>query len=125
MADVPRRVSWPDLIAMVKYSRPGTAVFVQQHGADGLWTLEPQLLARIGDSLNDLFWQQSVLHTPKGKQAPRRPQPFPRPGVKPQHEEGVNHLGSEPIPAADFAAWWESQSTAAGKYPDGKEVDST
>ena len=67
---------------------------------DVVWTLVPQLLARISDSLELLIWEYTCVHS-KGSR-PKPPRPIPRPGV----ESGEKRVGKDPIPVADFDEWY-------------------
>lgn len=60
------------------------------------------MLAEIIDTLRRLEHAYTVTHLKKGYAEPPPPEPFPRPGVKPR----TQHIGSDPIPIADFDNWY-------------------
>lgn len=71
---------------------------ISKNGADALWGLPEQLLAAAVDSLNVANWQRSASGSKPG-QAPPKPDPIQRPGVK---EEGRQIGGKTSIPIAEM-----------------------
>ena len=102
-ADVPNRVTWRALLAMVKYSRPGSAMYLEASDEDTQWPRQEQLTAFLIDAISDLGWMYQSANS-KGKVA--RPARFPRPGVEPVSDPDAQHYGADPIPADEFASWW-------------------
>lgn len=94
LGDGTGRLDWGDLLTIVKQAAPGSAL--RRAAGDG-WSVTDHLLALVADELAVANWQR------QGKRNAPRPRPIPRPGAK---EEKV--YGSDPIPLADFAAWWAS-----------------
>lgn len=78
----------------------GNAVMESVHGHS--WSIGDQLLALIVDLLGWLVWK-----TNNAKGRGQRPKPLERPWQKAR----THTLGSEPIPAKDFHAWWEAKKT--------------
>jgi len=68
---------------------------------DMQWTLVPQLLARISDSLEQFMWLYSCANS-KGSRRPRQPEPIPRPGVR----KRSRRVGKAPIPIESFDDWY-------------------
>lgn len=99
-------LSWREVMLLVKHASPESAVFAVNVPADAPWPRSDQLMALFIDAVNDFMWLYQCAHTGKGQPTPKRPQPFPQPGGKARAEAGVEHIGSDPIPAADFDAWW-------------------
>jgi hypothetical protein len=87
---------WGDLHDYVRYGNTDTALALARHGATVLWGVTDHLLAVVADALHAANWQ-------RGGGKGMRPQPIQRPGV----EGNTKTLGAEPIPAADFQAWWD------------------
>lgn len=102
-SDVPSRVTWRALLAMVKYSKPGSALYLVTSDEDTLWPRQEQLTAYLIDAIRDLGWLYQSANS-KGKVP--RPQPFPRPGVEPVADPDAQHYGSDPIRADEFESWW-------------------
>jgi len=70
------------------------------------WTRVEQLLAFAVDVLRVLAWQQ----TKDGSKGRNKPRPIPRPGVE---DKATAQYGRDPIPADDFASWWDDQPDIA------------
>lgn len=68
---------------LIRQLPPQSATWASQNGGDSLWGLTEQLLAAAVDALNVANWQRSASGAAKGQQ-PKKPQPIPRPGVKPE-----------------------------------------
>lgn len=68
------------------------------------------IMADLIDCVNLSRWEFALANTPKGKSKPRRFDPYPRPGVKPQGKS-EKVIGSDPIPVSQFDEWWESKET--------------
>ncbi|WP_054682570.1 hypothetical protein [Microbacterium sp. No. 7] len=66
-----------------------------------LWTVGEQLLADLIDILNLANWQRGG-----DKHAPR-PRRLTRPW---ETRDGVQVLGSDPIPISEFDDWWNAQA---------------
>jgi hypothetical protein len=115
LRDVPGRVSWADLVAMVRHAGPGSAIYRQRTGPDAAWTLDNQLAAAMVDTLNDWIWVYQMYHLGKGQPKPQRPQPIDRPGVKKRKDRDVQQIGSDPIPANQFMAWWNGSPDLEAK----------
>ena len=103
LSDIPTRVSWRALYAMVRHTRPESAFYAVLSDEDTQWPRSDQLTAALIDSIRDLTWMYQCAHSDS---PPARPQPFPRPGVE-AVPDGADHYGSEPIAADDFEAWWQ------------------
>lgn len=109
---------------MLAYSGRESACFVQQATKDTPWPIEQQLqaiqvdaLQAIDFRLSQFMWMYGSAHGQKGRPQPQPPKPFPRPGVQPALPAGTQHVGSDPIPAADFAQFWNDP----GGYDDDEE----
>lgn len=56
-----------------------SAIALAGHGTDVSWDVQSQLLAGVFDGVQTLAW----LQTEDGSKGTNRPQPLPRPGVRP------------------------------------------
>lgn len=54
--------------------------------AEGRWSQTEVLLAALVDATNHQSWLYASAHTPKGEKRPQKPDPVPRPGVKPRRQ---------------------------------------
>lgn len=72
-----RRLSWRDLLVLVKQAPRGSALSRAVHGESDLWDLHGHLLGVIADLLASANWQRA------GDNNAKRPTPIPRPGAKP------------------------------------------
>lgn len=71
-------LSWRDLLVIIHKAPLGSAVH-RAMDPDADWDLRNHLLAEVVDSLHAANWQRS------GSSA-NRPEPVPRPGVRPERE---------------------------------------
>lgn len=92
------RLSWRDLLVIVKQSPRGCAIDLAVNGDDALWGLPEQLLAAAVDELRMLVWIQSK----DGQKGRARPKPLPRPGVKGPDQE---HIGNASVEIEEMEAW--------------------
>lgn len=70
----------------------------ERNDGQPVWTITDYLLAAVVDALQAANWQRS------GKKNAPKPKPVPRPGQAPAGEK----YGSDPIPQAEFASWWDN-----------------
>ena len=98
LADIPVRVTWRALIAMVRRSRHGSAVFHEIAGDAGDWGPLENIAATQLDVLNTIAWLNSDT-----KKNPK-PQPVKRPGAATAAET----FGSKEsaVPESEFWARW-------------------
>lgn len=68
-----------------------------------LWTIQEQLQAHTADLIALSNWQRA------GRKHAPKPQPIERPWLKAKSKA----LGKDPIPVADFNAWWDSFEPAS------------
>ncbi len=102
------RLSWRDLLVIVRQSPRESALARATHGSDALWGLTDHLLAEVVDELAVANWQR------QGKAHARRPKPIPRPGKKSQ----VQRVGSDPLPIAELDAWIAAAESTSGASAD-------
>lgn len=93
-----KQLTWGDFRDYVVHSKTDTALALEQHGQDVLWSLTDHLLAVIADALHGANWQ-------RGEGKGTKPKPIPRPG---QETDGPG-FGKEPIPISDFDKWWDGE----------------
>lgn len=94
-----RRLSWRDLLVIVRKSPRNSALYRERFPEDSEWGLPEQLLAAIFDVLQAGNWQ-------RGGGQGKRPEQLPRPGVTPERKT----RGSGPIPMDEMAEWlgWDT-----------------
>ena len=102
-ADVPARVTWRALVALVKFSKPGSALYLVTADKETPWPRQDQLSAYLIDAINNLGW---MYQSANSKDSVPRPPPFPQPGAEPVKDPNAQHFGSDPIPADEFDSWW-------------------
>lgn len=88
------------LLSFVKHLPPDSAL-KREMDPDNLWLSgihNDMLLAAIHDELAAFMHIYLRSHGAKSK----RPKPIPRPGVS----DGMQHVGSDPIPIGDFDDWY-------------------
>lgn len=104
--DVPARLSWRALGVFVRHLDASSAYVreVEPERAPWLGTERiPSMLADLFDMVAVLDWHLVCANTPRGKQRPRRPKPYPRPW---RAKDGGTRVGRDPIPVSDFNEWW-------------------
>lgn len=99
LADVPGRVTWRALIAMIKHSPRSSALTREMFAEEVSWSVTDHLLAGILDYSALIAWLNS--DTKKNK----RPDPIKRPGVEPKSDD--KRLG-KPVPASKFWDLWNN-----------------
>lgn len=70
------RVSWRDVIVIIRNAGQGTAIARHVHGEAAEWGAAEYLLAAAVDALNAANWQRS------GDKHAKKPTPIPLPGVE-------------------------------------------
>ncbi|MGV3564224.1 MAG: hypothetical protein ACO1ON_13180 [Nocardioides sp.] len=89
------RLSWRDLLVIIRQS-PRTSAYARAiHGDEALWGLSDHLLAEVVDALAWANWQRA------GQRYAPKPKPIPRPGRKGK----TQRVGSEPLPIAELDTW--------------------
>jgi len=114
LSDVPDRVTWRALMAMVKYSPRTSALVREMFGERVEWSVTDHLLAGVLDYSALIAWLNS--DTKKNK----RPAPIPRPGETPQSDDKV--LGTA-VPVKDFQRLWDENIARATQSTDGGDQD--
>lgn len=99
--DVPSRLGWSHLAHFVAYLKPGSALHDELHPEYSSFDFKTALLADIFDLLGSFRYTYVAANS---KSKPRRPKPYPRPWT----ERKSQHYGKDPIPASQFAEWWDS-----------------
>lgn len=96
-----RRLSWRDLLVIVRRSPRDSALYREQFPDDAEWGLPEQLLAAIFDVLQAGNWQ-------RGGGQGRRPEQLPRPGVTPTRKQ----RGSGPLTFDEMRKWlgWDDNT---------------
>ena len=74
------KLSYWDLICIIRWLPADAAYRKFLNPEDAQWTLPEHLLAGIYDTLQGANWQRA------GNRHAKRPEPLPRPGVKPKTE---------------------------------------
>jgi hypothetical protein len=89
------RFNWRDLLAIVSSSPRTSALFRARNPEAAGWDANTYALANVIDLLQGV---QHVMLRALGAR-PKRPKPYPRPGVVP---EGVTRIASKPVPLAQL-----------------------
>lgn len=95
-------MTYPDLLAIVRYAPRGSAIARATLGEDVEWSLTNQLLAAQVDLLAVLRWYK----TEDGSRGRNRPKPIPRPGIADETE--TRQIGRDPVPLDEldeFLGW--------------------
>lgn len=71
--------TWRDLLVFVQESSQDSALFRKMYPEQYQWDNQNMLLAGILDAMNIQIWMQ----TKDGKYGRNKPEPIPRPGIKP------------------------------------------
>lgn len=106
LEDVSEHLSWRALRSFVGHLDAGSELVSELSPENAHWQGDSRiamLLADVFDQLSWLRYEFACANTPKGKSRPKRPRPYPRPGVKAQDES----VGRRPIPVSEFDAWWD------------------
>ena len=91
-------LTWSDLHAIIRGAPSSSAIGRELAGPGAAWSLLEHLTAVLIDAVNMGNWQR------QGDPYARRPDPIKRPGA----DTGGMHIGREPIPISEFAAWWDA-----------------
>ena len=108
--DIPARMPWRAFINFYTHLDAGSAYAAEVSPESAGWqgtARVPALLADIFDAINMLRYETALANTPKRKQKPKKPKPYPRPGVK--ADEGTR-IGRGAIPASKFEEWWGGEA---------------
>lgn len=99
------RLSWRDLLVIVRQSPPGSALDRAQHPDSADWGMSELLLAAAVDALNVANWQRA------GGTQRDYPKPIPRPGVKSDDTQ----IGKGAVPMDEMAKLlgWDRMGGAA------------
>lgn len=106
--DIPSVISWADLRDFVSHLDASSALVAELDPDVAGWQGDekvPMLLAHIADLLAGLSYGYTISHMKNGSRKPQAPEPIPRPGVQPKRQ--TQHWGSDAIPIAEFADWWD------------------
>lgn len=91
LGDIPRRLSWRQLLAFVEHADPSTKIW-QVFNPDGPpWTTAEHRLADVADLLRGFIWQHRSAHS---KTPGRPPAPLPRPYTAQHLPAGDEQVGS-------------------------------
>jgi hypothetical protein len=101
-----RRLSWRDLLVIVKQAPRTSAIRRAQLGDEAEWGLAEQLSAANHDLLAWLKWAQ----TEDGAKGLNHPEPLPRPGVKPSEDR--MQTGGEAADLVDIDEWLAKRNPA-------------
>lgn len=72
---------WCEFAALVEHLPPDSALARAAGGERTRWGESEHLLAVVIDLLQAQVWQYALTHSGKGRK-PKRPRPYPRPGVE-------------------------------------------
>ncbi|MFD7843997.1 DUF5361 domain-containing protein [Nocardia sp. NPDC059764] len=75
-------LTWGDLMALVKFLPPESALLRSMQPEAHKWQLDQYLLAEMSDCLRWLVWAKSE----DAKHGRNRPEPIPRPGLESNRE---------------------------------------
>lgn len=103
MAGAPRPYGWRALATWARHLPPDAATWRAQHPDESAFASaygRALIMADIFDAVQVVKEQVAVS---AGARITRKAPPYPRPGMK---DEGTQTIGSDPIPAAEFDAWY-------------------
>lgn len=100
-----KRLSWRDLLVIVRQSPRTSALKRATLGEQAEWGLSEQLAAASFDVLAWLKWAQ----TEDGAKGRNHPEPLPRPGVEPR---GDNSATGRAVELIDMAEWLAKRNPA-------------
>lgn len=86
LADVPRRVGWRSVLAMIRHAGRDSAIRQVTQPIESAWDTQTYLAAGTVDLLRMLVWMK----TKDAQKGRNRPEPLPRPGDKPKQERFGN-----------------------------------
>lgn len=99
------RLSWRDVWVIVRAAQPGSAIH-RALSPDGKgWSENTAVLADLIDEIRALkYYVQAQV----SRKRPKKPKPYPRPGVKPAHTETFGYAPM-PIPELILKLGWENR----------------
>lgn len=108
LQDVGGALPWGALLHFVQFLPRESALKTElvPVSAAERWTrgdATASLLADLFDLVAAFRAEQAVKGT---EHKPKRPKPYPRPGMKPK---GTRHIGKDPIPIDRFEDWWNAR----------------
>lgn len=97
LEDIPRRLNWRALRAWQKMAPQSSNYYQLEHGEPAKWGDSDYMLALACDYLALLAWMK----TKDGVANRKRPDPLPRPGVKPK----TTRMGNRRLTIAQAKEW--------------------
>jgi hypothetical protein len=94
---------WGEFAALVEHMPQDSALARSAGGERTRWGETEHLLAVVIDLLQAQVWQYAMTHSAKGKK-PKRPSPYPRPGVV---TPGKRTWRGKRMSIAEASAWME------------------
>lgn len=99
------KVGWDCVRNFVRHLDQESAVYRALHPEEALFASplkRAAILADIFDAIREFEYTFACAHTPQGKTPPIPPRKYRRPGV----DDGVQRIGKDAIPVADFDDWY-------------------
>lgn len=111
-ADIPERMNWRVLAAMVKYSPRTSALYRETFQEKAAWSPAEYLLASSVDILADMRWRDFG-----AQKAGKRPTPILRPGTKPEASTQTFGSAATAVPQSQFWDLWNAGLTETPDQP--------
>lgn len=108
LTDVGGALSWGALLHFVSYLPRTSALSQEMRPLDDTerWMRGEGTAAILADIFDAIRVLDVEVMAKGSRRKPRQPKPYPRPWAK---GKGEKHIGSDPIPIAQFDSWWDSK----------------
>lgn len=99
------------LCHFVKHLSADSVLVTEMGGHEGQreWSERQRTNALLADIYDNISGFRYMFASSKSKKKPRKPEPYPRPWMKPRKKK----LGKDPIPVSKFWDWWDKKMKEA------------
>lgn len=98
-------IGWDCVLVFTRHLDSQSAVYRARHPEEASFASplkQAAILADLYDAIRSLEYTFVLAHLKKGAAPPPEPRKYPRPGV----DDGVQRIGKDAIPIADFEEWY-------------------